>query len=86
MAIIVPIKEMKDTNKFSAFCAKQKEPVYVTKNGYGDLVVMSMDYYENVIENFVMRKKILAGIDDVKKGKVQDGEKAMQKLKKKYGF
>lgn len=86
MPVIVPIKEMKNTNKFSDFCTKQNEPIYVTKNGYGDMVVMNINYYENVVENFVMREKILVGIDDMKKGKVKDGSKVMQKLKKKYGF
>ena len=86
MAVIVPIKNLKDTNKFSSFCAKQKEPVYVTKNGYGDMVVMNMDYFEKVVEKYVIREKILEGIDDMKKGRVMDGEKAMQKLKKKYDF
>ena len=86
MAVIVPIKNLKDTNKFSSFCAKQDEPVYVTKNGYGDMVVMNMNYYEKVVEKFVMKDKILARIEDMKKGKVKDGEKAMQKLKKKYGL
>ena len=86
MAVIVPIKEMKDTNKFSTFCAKKNEPVYITKNGYGDLVVMNMNYYEKIVENFVMRDKILAGVDDMKKGKVKDGGKSMQRLKKKYGL
>ena len=86
MAVIVPIKNMKDTNKFSSFCAEQNEPVYVTKNGYGDLVVMNMNYYEKVMDNLVIKNKILEGIDDYKKGKVKDGEKSMQKLKKKYGL
>lgn len=86
MAVIVPIKNLKDTNKFSLFCAKQKEPVYVTKNGYGDMVVMNMDYFEKVVEKYIIREKILKGIEDMEKRKVMDGEKAMQKLKNKYGI
>ena len=48
--------------------------------------VMNMDYYEKVVEKYVIREKIFEGIDDMKKGRVMDGEKAMQKLKKKYDF
>lgn len=43
MAIIVPIKELKDTNKFSLMCEKANEPIYVTKNGYGNMVVMNVE-------------------------------------------
>lgn len=86
MAVIVPIKEMKNTNKFSSFCAKQNEPVYITKNGYGDMVVLSMDYYEKVVEKFVMKEKIFKGVNDIKKGKLENGTKLMKQLKKKYGL
>ncbi|MBR1391376.1 MAG: type II toxin-antitoxin system prevent-host-death family antitoxin [Lachnospiraceae bacterium] len=28
----------------------QKEPIFITKNGYGDLVVMSIETYEQIVE------------------------------------
>ena len=46
MPQIVPIKELKNTNRISQMCHASGEPIYVTKNGYGDLVVMSMETYE----------------------------------------
>ena len=48
MPQIVPIKELKNTNRISQMCHETGEPIYVTKNGYGDLVVMSMEAYENL--------------------------------------
>ena len=43
---IVPIKELKDTAKISEMCATTSGPIYITKNGYGDMVIMSMETYE----------------------------------------
>lgn len=86
MAIIVPIKDMKDTNKFSTICEKAKEPIYVTKNGYGNLVVMNVEYYNEIFEKLVIKQQIMEGLDDIKNGKTVDGRKFMKELKDKYGI
>ena len=44
--IIIPIRDMRDTTKISEMCHSAEEPIFVTKNGYGDMVVMSMESYE----------------------------------------
>ena len=46
MPQIVAIKELKNTNRISQMCHESQEPIYVTKNGYGDMVIMSMEAYE----------------------------------------
>ena len=46
MPRIIPIRELKNTNNISEICRSTNEPVFVTKNGYGELVVMSMETYE----------------------------------------
>ena len=43
MPQIIPIKDLKDTSNISDMCHKADEPIYVTKNGYGDMVLMSID-------------------------------------------
>ena len=48
MPQIIPIKDLRDTNKISELCNSVKEPIFVTKNGYGDMVVMSMEAFENM--------------------------------------
>lgn len=45
---IIPIKDLKDTAKVSEMCHESSMPIYVTKNGYGDMVVMSMECYEKL--------------------------------------
>ena len=46
MPRIIPIKELKDTAKISEMCHENEDPIYVTKNGYGDMVLMSIESYE----------------------------------------
>jgi len=46
MPQIRPISELRNTNEISELCHQINEPVFITKNGYGDLVVMSMEHYE----------------------------------------
>ena len=46
MPAIRPIKDLRNTTKISELCHQKKEPVFITKNGYGDLVVMSIETYE----------------------------------------
>ncbi len=46
-------------NEISAYCKEKKEPVFLTKNGEGDLVVMSIDAYEMREEMLDLRQKLL---------------------------
>ena len=34
---IIPIRDMRDTTKISEMCHSSEEPIFVTKNGYGDI-------------------------------------------------
>ena len=47
---IIPIKELKDTAKISQQCHESDEPIQITKNGYGDMVVMSVETFERYEE------------------------------------
>jgi prevent-host-death family protein len=44
------IVALRNTNEISDICHAKKEPVFITKNGYGDLVVMSIETYEAMLE------------------------------------
>lgn len=46
MPQIIPIKELKNTAAVSEMCHSAAEPIFITKNGYGDMVLMSMEVYE----------------------------------------
>jgi prevent-host-death family protein len=49
MPQIRPISDLRNrANEISDLCHSQDEPVFITKNGKGDLVVMSQVYYERL--------------------------------------
>lgn len=50
MPQIRPITDLRNTTEISELCHARREPVFITKNGYGDLVVMSIEAYEELVE------------------------------------
>ena len=65
MPQIIPIKDLKNTSEISDMCHKTDEPIYVTKNGYGDMVIMSMETYDELLStNHIDKAK--AGFSDPK--------------------
>lgn len=50
MPQIRPITDLRNTTEISDICHAKREPIFITKNGYGDLVVMSIEAYEELIE------------------------------------
>ena len=78
---IVPMRDLKDTVQIEKKC--QNGPVFVTKNGYGKLVVMNMEYYESKIAKLAEADVINEGIVDFANEKINDGKEVMKKLKDK---
>lgn len=83
---IVPMRDLKNTTKIEALCKETKEAVFVTKNGYGALVVMDMALYEELLQQAYEAKLINAALNDVEEGRVRDAHEAMKDIKAKYGF
>lgn len=46
MPLIMPIKDLRNTSEISNIAHKEQEPIFITKNGYSDLVVMSSELYD----------------------------------------
>lgn len=51
MPQIRPITDLRNTTEISELCHAKNEPVFITKNGYGDLVIMSMETYEALLKS-----------------------------------
>ena len=83
---IVPMRDLKDTVKIENICAETKAPVFVTKNGYGKLVVMDIECFERLMNEAYEAKAINQGLKDLEEGKVVDGNIVLEKIKNKYGF
>lgn len=69
-------------NEISEFCHKYKEPVYITKNGQGDLAVMSIETYEKLVGKFELYKLLDDGLDAVKEGKTRPFREALEDIRK----
>lgn len=53
MPQIRPITDLRNTTEISELCHAKNEPVFITKNGYGDLAIMSMETYEALLKSSI---------------------------------
>lgn len=83
---LIPMRDLKNTVEIERLCAEENGPVFVTKNGYGRLVVMDIDYYEKTMRKMDEATTILDGLKDVKSGNTVEGETAISKIRCKYGI
>ncbi|MDY3854799.1 MAG: type II toxin-antitoxin system prevent-host-death family antitoxin [Butyribacter sp.] len=85
MPMIMPIRDLRKTSEISELAHKQQEPIFITKNGYSDLVVMSAELYDK----FARVNRIDQAILEVEK-EMEDGTEsididiAKERLDKKY--
>lgn len=71
-------------NEISNFCHQYKEPVFITKNGKGDLAVMSIEAYEELTVRFELYGALKQGLDDIEAGRVVSAKDAKEMFRKKY--
>ena len=83
---IIPMRDLKKTVEVERRCAEENGPVYVTKNGYGRLVVMDIEYYERTMQALYEAKSVMDGLNDIKEGRTVDGETAISNIRSKYGI
>ena len=69
-------------NEISNFCHTYPEPVFITKNGKGDLAVMSIEAYEELTSRFELYGLIKEGLDDIAEGKTKPFSNAMSEIRK----
>lgn len=86
MARIIPIKDLKDTAAISQMCNESTEPVYITKNGYGDMVIMSMKVYEEKMRLLDMYEKLAEAENEIRDGKTMDARQTLKELRNKHGL
>ena len=68
-------------NEISTFCHNYSEPVFITKNGKGDLAVMSIEAYENLVGKFELYGLIQEGLTDIAEGKTRPFSEAMSDIR-----
>lgn len=65
----------------STYCHTSNEPVFITKNGQGDLAVMSIEQYDKLIAKLELYSKLAEGLKEIEKENVQPFDEAMEELK-----
>jgi PHD/YefM family antitoxin component YafN of YafNO toxin-antitoxin module len=67
-------------SEISEFCHKYREPVFITKNGEGDLAVMSIETYEELTGKRKLYSLLNDGINDIKNGNILTEEEMDREL------
>jgi PHD/YefM family antitoxin component YafN of YafNO toxin-antitoxin module len=85
MSQIIPIRDLRKCAEISERVHASGEPIFVTRNGYGDMVIMSMEAYEkNFAENEVYRA-VTESVEQVRNGgKPTPANEAFSALEAKY--
>ena len=86
MPQIIPIRDLKYTCQISDICHSSDEPIFVTKNGYGDMVIMSMESYEKTMYVNSVYEKLTKAEESVANGNVTDAIESIKNIREKYGI
>ena len=73
-------------NEISSFCHQYGEPVFITKNGKGDLAVLSIEAYEQLVGRvgrFELYDLLQDGIDDIRDSSTRPFYEAMSDIRAK---
>jgi PHD/YefM family antitoxin component YafN of YafNO toxin-antitoxin module len=86
MPQIRPIKDLRNTTEISDLCHKSDEPIFISKNGYGDLVIMSIKTYENSMAKLDLYQKLAEAEAQIKSGEeLLNAKEVFAELNEKYG-
>jgi len=85
MPQIRPITDLRNTTEISELCHKKNEPIFITKNGYGDMVIMSMETYERTMALSNIYEKLAIAEKQIQNDDLLEAENVFATLRSKYG-
>ena len=68
-------------NEISTFCHETKEPVFITKNGRGDLAVMSIDLFNQFMNKYELYRLLSQSESDFNNNRTLSFEESMRNLR-----
>ena len=81
----IPIRDLKNTSEISAMCKQSNAPIFITKNGYNDMVIMSAEVYDR-IRLYTVYEKMMEAEADIQAGRVAYARESLAGLRAKYGL
>ena len=83
---ILPVNELKNTANIMKTCKESPVPIVITKNGYGEAVMMSVQLYEEMFAKMQEAALINAGLEEIERGAAPaDGKEFFDRMRSKYG-
>ncbi len=84
MPYIRPSSDLRNSyNEISDFCHKYTEPVFITKNGQGDLAVMSIETFEKITGKFELYSLLEEGLKDKLEKRTKNSTEVIIKMREK---
>ena len=75
-----------NTSDILNMCHNLQESIYITKNGYGDMVIRSIENYEFMVEKMKIYEDIQISEKQVQSGQVGDPKLLINETRQKYGL
>lgn len=86
MPQIIPIKDLKNTSEISDLCHNTEEPIFITKNGYGDMVLMSIETYERNMNLAQIYRDIIMSERQLESENVTNAFDSLKRMRESYGL
>ena len=84
MQNIRPSAELRNKyNEISNLCKETREPVYITVNGHGDTVILSLEQFNQMQAELELLKMLSESEDDVRNGRLAPVENTFEDIRKK---
>jgi len=71
---------MNNFSEIREFCQNYREPIFLTNNGQGELAVMSIEAYEELVGRIELYHALQMGLDQINNGEIIEEEEMMEKL------
>lgn len=84
MQSTIPIKQLEKTSLISNMCNESNEPIYITNDGVEDMVIMSVQTYEEKVKIPEIFTSITSSENDICNGNISDAKDSLKKLRGKF--
>ncbi|MCL1914056.1 MAG: type II toxin-antitoxin system Phd/YefM family antitoxin [Eubacteriaceae bacterium] len=84
MPKIIPIKDLKNTSAIAQMCEEAKEPIYITRNGYGAMVIMSVAMYEERMHMLDVYARLEAAEAQFAAGEAMDADESLRAIRAEF--